>query len=541
MIIALVVYLSWNYIRKKDLEEQIGKRLFYFFLFLQLCLLIINLLNLPKFLATSQNYLPFHTFVLSVLNWLSNITLTTPLNVNANLLVSVFWSLAPEVCFYLLYPFLVLPLILTARKNRWWIGLIIILVATKILLDLDLVLDPIRSFHTINLARMNGFIAGVTIGSLYFSQSKSWNFLKKILSNPLVSFVILVGFIALHLANSKIIEEGILWQTNLYYLLSSWVIALVILVGLIPQTIINKIFSQKFLVNLGAVSYSLYLIHQIVIPWGNNIALIFVPFLPAQLAEIARVLLDIFLSIGISFILYRLIEGFYFSSKKNNHSVVVVENNQSNFAWNPLIIAGVLSLTIFISYSGLSYAPTLFLAHHDVAGFSFIGSQKSLLDQKLQIPITAADSNLSVIVVNMRYLKDADYTSKNIKNPAILDFRLYEQGNPQPIFQSQRHAYEVGGLSHFPFGFPTIKNSAQKKYVIELELENGNVNDQVLVDTSSDSVVSLYTNSKQDILYHPYKMLFNRWQFAFSNPSAIFALLAILVLAMLYNSSLIES
>lgn len=536
--LALIIYLGWNGLRKFDNKKKFGTILFFVFAVFQLAVLLINLIITPKITVAHTLVVPDR--VKSLIDLISTVTLTTPFVKGILQLSNVFWSLAPEVYFYLLYPFIVIPLVRISRRCGFVVSALIVIAVTKILLDLDTAISSILSFHAMNIARANGFIAGVVVGTLYQSRGKIWRSLETIFSNPIAGIVVFLGFIAIQAGDWTIRDGQAIWFMNLYYLLSSWVIALTVICAIIPGTIINKIFSIRALTFLGMISYSLYLVHNRVIPMAEQIMAPYMHFFSAGIGGVVQLAVMLSMTIGVSYLLYRLVEYLYFQSKSHKThtaAATVKEAKRPLFTGWPAYIFGGLAVVAVILwlYSG-GFVPSLYASHHRING-TLIPKEVSLLHNPLRVPITSSHNNLSVVILNLRYAKNADRTRKLAKNPAVLDFRLYEEGNSKPIFTSTRHGYEVEGEPHYPFGFPTIADSAGKKYIVELKQQYGSAEDQVIADISPASLVTLYSNSRKEILFHPHLMLWNRTLFALSHPDGLFAVTSVVFLTTLYGLS----
>ena len=167
--LAIFFYLSWKMISRFDKKGIIGNLIFYSFIALQIILLIFNFFITPKLVEN-------HHFLISdlqkqIIFLLSNLTLTTQFVRDVEGYSTVFWSLAAELYFYLLYPIIVIPLINLGKRYGWIVGAIIVFATTKIVFDLDDVMRGLFSMSSINIARTSGFIVGVLIGTIYESKS----------------------------------------------------------------------------------------------------------------------------------------------------------------------------------------------------------------------------------------------------------------------------------------------------------------------------------------------------------------------------------
>ncbi|OGK14298.1 hypothetical protein A3A93_03120 [Candidatus Roizmanbacteria bacterium RIFCSPLOWO2_01_FULL_38_12] len=541
--LAVFFYISWKIISRFDKKGIIGNLIFYSFIVLQISLLIFNFFITPKLVEN-------HHFLISdlqkeIIFLLSNLTLTTQIVRDVGGYSTVFWTLAAELYFYLLYPFIAIPLINLGKRYGFMVGAIIVIATTKIIFDLDDVMRGLFAMSSINIARTCGFIVGVLIGTIYESKSTLWKKLEGIFSKFWINILILIAFILIQAGDWSVRDGQSIWFMNRYYLLSSWIFGLTIIAVIIPNTLIQKIFSHKILVFFGLISYSLYLTHINVSSWVHPITGFFSPFIPNQrLYYLFEFSAFIMINVLISYILYTLVEALYFQSKAKSVGKNNARNQNEKFSpvsknfrlWTIAHVGGLIILIMWL-YTG-NYTPTLFVAHHNFQNTSisdyFVSKKFSLLETgPIRTTINAKYDNLSVVTMRLWYYKNAQVTRTKNKNPAILYFRLYEKNSSKPIFESSRSAFEIEGEPNFPFGLNTLTDSVNKKYSIELQLVGGSKEDDILVNLSPASIVTTYTNEKSEILKKPYKLVFNRLGFMLTRADALFLLgfIAVILIA----------
>ena len=530
--LAIIFHLAWKIISRFDKKGIIGNMIFYSFIALQIILLIFNFFITPKLVEN-------HRFLISdlqkqIIFMLSNLTLTTQFVRDVEGYSTVFWSLAAELYFYLLYPIIVIPLINLGKRYGWIAGAIIVFATTKIVFDLDDVIRGLFSMSSINIARTCGFIVGVLIGTIYESTSSLWLKLETIFSKFWINIPILISFILIQAGDWAVRDGQSIWFMNSYYLLSSWVFGLTVIAAITPNSLIQKIFSHKVLVFFGLISYSLYLTHIHVIAWVHPITGIFAPFISNKtLFSLFEFSAFIMINVLVSYVLYSLVEALYFQSKVKTGSKNDLQNrNEKTFLVSkktPLLAAaqvvGLIMITIWL-YTG-NYTPTLLVAHHNFQNISFsdyfISKKLSLLETGLiRTTINAKYDNLSVVTMRLWYYKNAEVTRTHNKKPAVLYFRLYENDSAKPIFESSRSAFEIEGEPNFPFGINTIPDSANKTYTVELKLVGGAKEDDILVNLSPDSIVTTYTNTKENLIKKPYRLVFNRLSYVLTRADFLF-------------------
>lgn len=542
LFFALAVRIAWSALQKYSHLRQIGSVVFYLFVLLQTVVLLFNSFIAPQFLA--GGVLSLAEPQKSILSMLTNLTLTTQLTEGISSMSLVFWSLGPELLFYILYPFIVITLVQIAKRGGVVISIFIILVVTKILLDLDSALMSISGLNGMNIARANGFVAGVTIGTLYQTKGAIWQYLQKIVGHPLFGLVALCLLIAVQLGES-IVGLGSIGFMNIFYLITSWLIALVVLNAIIPGTLIYRIFSIKILTFLGLISYSLYLIHLEVLPWSESITKILFPVATSDLVrETFKISIFLFLSIGLSLFLFKTIEYLYFANKKKDtkikntvikDEILIVQKAHSPIYYCALVLILILAFTFI--YSGM-YSPTLLVERHAFPNAGLLHPQEiSLLHKNTEIPFKSQENNLSVVGMDLRYERSAGLTIASNEKPATLKFELLDD-NRKLLFSSVRSAYVVEGSPRFQFGFPVIANSESKSYIVRLSLLNGKADDVVFVDVSPNSFISISTISRGELLDNPSVFLVNRFKFIVGNVNYILVILFVLTLVLycVFNS-----
>ena len=535
--LALLIHFLWTMLHRYFHHKHIDSILFFSFVFLQITVVLFNTLFSERYIVT--NRIAISNFLHNLLIMITNLTLTTQLVRGIPATNGVFWSLGAEVLFYIVYPFIVFPLVRLAKNSGVIVSILIIIAVSKILLDLDKTIISIATLNGINIARANGFVAGVTVGTIYQSRGKVWNSIHKVISHPLFGGF---AFLLLILAQlgEHIVGLGSISFMNIFYLVTSWLIAIVVLNAIIPHSLTYKIFSVKILTFLGLISYSLYLVHTQLSPWQNNLLHLLLPVMRSQrLAQVTTIIVYVFVSVGVSYFLFRTVEFLYFASKKKviattqaayKEKVVETKEGYSSKGYTVIIIVAVLALSLLYTQM---YSSKLLLERHAFQSPQFVkDTEVSLLDNPVDIPFISHTDNLSVIGFDLQYVGSAGLTRITIKNPAILQFELLDSQHKH-IFSSQIHAFEVEGSPRFQFGFPTIANSKNKEYFVKLSILNGGKNDSVRLITSPTSFISISTLDKKTLLHNPLLLFSNRLVFIFTNPDYLFLISFIILLSLL--------
>jgi peptidoglycan/LPS O-acetylase OafA/YrhL len=524
----------------------LGKAAFFAFIGFQVAVLG-TVIALSTKMATQELPQPYQAY----LSVLANFALVQPFGEKLYPLSGVFWSLIPEVLFYIVYPFVVIPLLAAGKKWGTWVSILLTLGTLKILFDLDHAFFALLSLYGLQISRASGFMVGVWVGTLYQLKGRTWEKLSEIFSSPVVNAVVLASFLFIQWADWGFKKHNLHSIQNLYYLLSSIVIGLVIIAAINSRTLINRLFSMKWLVLIGTVSYSLYLIHTEIVELIEYEILAWdIPNrFPAWQIGVGTLIAVTVISLLVSAALFKLIESLYFHRSRPTSTAAqrpVAPPTQTTPTPAPWKVAlGSLAMAgfFFLVYMG-DYSPSLLVSRHQVTTHppSHLRTT-SLLGTPLSFPFTAQYDNLSVIEVGLEYYKDANNTLAARKEPAYLVFKLFDESGKQ-LFESKRFGYQIEGEPQFPFGFPTIPDSKGKNYRVELSLENALEDDQVLVKKASGNVVGLYTTTKSMTPGYLFQQGMNRLTFVVSHPGFIFAVLfvgAVAVLLVKERKSVVET
>lgn len=175
----------------------------------------------------------------------------------------VSWTLSVEVFFYALFPFVMLLFKKVNFSRHATLCIIIVTCIWACIFVINLNLDEnnmffIWLFHIFPLARFFEFIVGILIGEIFIvnrvkylvKNSMIFKFLEVFL---LIVFVVLC-IISLSLDNGAI-RGG--------YFIPFW--SLLIYVYAFQKGVISKLLSKKVFVYLGEISFSFYMVHQLVI------------------------------------------------------------------------------------------------------------------------------------------------------------------------------------------------------------------------------------------------------------------------------------
>lgn len=538
LAVAIGVNVLWRGLERLHNRWQlVGKSIFILFVSLQLVFMVASVTVLPAVLAGT--IVPLPEWQRQFLVMLSNLTMTMYLQQRLVVLNGVFWSLVPEMLFYIVYPFAIVPLIALGTKWRWQWGVLMSLAMLKILFDLDTATAALYSVHAIFLSRSSGFLIGIWIGSLYRNRGVLWEKAEAFFSNRYVNVMLLVLFFAALAFEWPDRFHQIRDYVKYHYLLLSVIFGLVVTAGITARSLIGRVFSTKILVFLGMISYSLYLIHPVVIDLffaSPSMRLLKEMIASQQVLMVLVAVIEILFSVAAAYVLYQLVEAQYFATKKKPAALTKVPDTKKQQPTHtagivPIVLTSIVCIgVLFFVYAG-GYSPSLVVAKHSLSSSSLLSSVVSSV-QPLTTEFVAAEPNLSVIILTMDYARDpAAIRTTATKNTQLL-FRLFDHNN-NLLFESYRKPQEVEGVPHFPFGFPTIIDSKGKTYQVELSLVDPDPSDQLYVYKDS-GLVSQYTTIKKSSPTYVADLLLKRVVFVVSKAQFLFAVAVTVATAISY-------
>lgn len=437
----------------------------------------------------------------------ANATLILPLGNYIPLLDGVYWSLAPEMIFYLLYPYLFSGTVQTLRKKS-------------------------KLFITLFIASLFPFFFGLS--SLFkHSQGLTMLFVEY--------FIYFCGgiFIAKHIQNSKkkkiplLIQYlinpftfiGILFLTYLLLGATSGLTTVIIRLLLVfpfgyivyslieQETSLRNIFQRKTFLFLGTISYSMYISHTAVV---DGMHLIFKP--TSVSTNILFLLIIAFIFLAVSTVLHFIIEKPYFQFKPPKN-IYPIEHNQEK---TPYLILLVLVLFIFFSIYTSQF--NFFSQQRKYKGI--IPAPVKISSDPFTFSFTAQEDNMGVILVHLTNEVGNSVLStakSDPLNPQKFRMRMKELNSEEWYASQETAPAEIGNSSSYPFGFPPIVDSKNKTYVIEMVIVNVDYRSTILFNKDEYQLTTVHQIPKLGLLKNPFKMfthIGDKLQTALSNPEA---------------------
>jgi peptidoglycan/LPS O-acetylase OafA/YrhL len=570
VLIALstVTFLIWKLIKKLNRNNK--RLIFLGFLLLQIFSAGYYLFWILPHPAT--DYTSPHPSLITLFNTtLINVTLTLPFGTYIILLSSVFWSLAAEIYFYLLYPFVIVPLVSFLRTKNKLTKLLFLISTLPFFMALHILANHILLFRLLHIDLCFYFVGGITLGYLYQTKKlyRFWNtniFTSERNTTGANSWITRGQALLLQLATKTspllfiftiLIMQFFLRQTDptnwpLIKMLFAIPISFILLFALYENSSFAKILKTRILVFFGTISYSLYLIHLTIYE-----ILKFSLGDPQQLPMIILyIVLALTVAITVATVLFYLLEKPYFTRSEDSltrsealltrsEGFVKKEHNAKTKITDQLIQFQFLNKTaeklinpklLLLMISSLLFLLTFFNLNSNFRFFSFqtnygreavihpthLGERKQnyLSNQPIMVEVKADHNELSVVEVN---LNKVIHYERPFNSQSII-FKIKEAG-AEKWFQVNTYPFETkDDVIPTLFGFVPIQNSSDKTYQIELSAINSDSSLQPFIDSDNIRITEHYVISRGQLLKNPIQIInfmAAKIQSFINNPDAI--------------------
>lgn len=422
----------------------------------------INLKTIGTFLLMLQSWIPISAYYFSY---------------NA-----VSWSISTELFFYLLFPFLIYSWNKTnIIKLGLSFSLVIILIFISNYFELPAYSQPGISGNNLGitehgliyispLSRIFEFIFGMTIATLYRNNmnNRTTVFVATIYEISAILIVVISMFYTnfiINLTNNTIMSPGLgQWITHSGSMFAFGLLIYVIAKG---NGKISKILSYPFFVILGEISFSLYLLHQILLTYyrinKDNFA---------YFSEHTIFIIFLLILISISYLAWGFIEmpirKIVMGSKKIHFSIIMKEVSTNKLIDKNKVIAG--SFLIFLML--LAFIPSnyqLFLNR-----LKFERSNEiiySLLENDLIFNQDLQVLNQSIKNINL----------KSVGNDPIINFPLLNINANNEYIMNIKIRVSKNSILQI-FYSDNIDNSFSEKNSIKYSLKEGDNNIFILLN-----------------------------------------------------------
>lgn len=225
---------------------------------------------------------------------------------------SVLWSLAVEEHFYIMYPLmfsLLLPRLEYRKIGLFFVFLCLVILSWRYYLTLNPLFNPDRTFYATD-TRLDSILFGCILAVMKnpMIDKKNNGYLDK------KDWIML--FVCFGLLLVSLVVRNVQFRESFRYSLQGIALMPIFYLGITKsQSLLYKILNLKLLNKLGELSYSVYLIHFIVI----NVILLFCSKLKLIAIPTVVFLITIFISIIYALIIDRFIEPYFRSLRKKFH------------------------------------------------------------------------------------------------------------------------------------------------------------------------------------------------------------------------------
>ncbi|MCX6732580.1 MAG: acyltransferase [Candidatus Roizmanbacteria bacterium] len=445
----------------------------------------------------------------------SNATLTLALGNYIPLLDGVYWSLAPEMIFYILYPFLFSGTVLSLKKRS---GLFVLLFCTLLfpfLFGLSLLFKHTQGMSMLFIEYFIYFCGGIGIATIVQRGKKNEpSAISHILTNPITFLAVL--FLS-YFCLGKV--SGI--YTTILRLFLVFPFGYIVYSLIEQDTSLSKFFRKKVLLFLGAISYSMYIGHTAIV---DGMHLLFKPT-NAQ-TNVAFLIITAVIFFLVAVAIHYIIETPYFQFKPDKKPKTIITQNMK-------LIYGILAIFImFVFFSVYTSQFNFFSIQKKYT--HVIPSTIAISDKPYTFSFISQENNMGVILVhltstigkitNKRILVDPTKHQKFV-------IRMKEEGTNDWYASQDTSPAEIGNSASYPFGFPLISNSKDKTYVVEMLIKDIDYSSTILFNKDTYTLYTVHQIPKQTLLKNPLMLIShigNKLQTALANPEAQLVMMCIL-------------
>lgn len=445
----------------------------------------------------------------------TNATLTLSLGNYIPLLDGVYWSLAPEMIFYLLYPFLFSSTVQALeKKNKLFITLFSVLLF-PFFFGLSVLFKRTQGLPMLFVEYFIYFCGGICIAGIVHGHKKhTTSTLAHILINP-ITFVI-----ALFLSYTSLrMVSGI--YSVIVRLLLVFPFGYIVYSLIEEDTSLHTLFSKKIFILLGTISYSMYIGHTALV---DGMHLLIKP--SSVWTNILFLLITAVVFFLVAYALHIIIEAPYFQFKPE-------KKIQTPYTQNKTLIYGILAVVIlFIFFSTYTSQFNFFSLQKKYV--NIISASKTVTDVPFTFSFIAQENNMGVILIHLTNIVGTN-TQKRLtvdpnKHQRFL-IRMKEKGADKWYASQDTSPAEIGNSTSYPFGFPIIADSKNKTYIVEMSIKDIDYTSSILFNKDTYPLSTVHQIPKQTLLRSPLKLVMHigdKLQTAFANPEAQLVALCIL-------------
>ncbi len=502
LTVALVARFIWIHIIERF---QLGSKLITTFLFLQCGIALWYGFFIMRRPPVWFDSLPF--FLRSGTLLATNATLTLPLGNYIPLLDGVYWSLAPEVIFYLLYPYIFAPTVRQLQNKNLFFKSLFTFLLFPFFFGLSLVFRHSQGLTMLFIEYFIYFCGGIGVSILIRNQEKKKTtpYMGYFL-NPTIFLILLflsyfflsksTGYSTLFLRLFLVIPFGVI----VYFLLTD-------------ESPLRSLFEQKAFLFLGTISYSLYIGHTAII---DGMHLLFRPYNTAT--NILFLVLTAIVFLLTATAMHYIIERPYFEFKPKKKLIVVIPQ----FTKVPVVFLFIFILFLFFSTYTSQY--NFFSVQKKYP--NIIPSTIAISDTPYTFSFVSQENQMGVLLVHLTNTVGAKHTTMVRIDPnkhQLFEIRIKEKGAKNWYASQDTSPAEIGNSSSYPFGFPPIVNSKGKTYTVALSMKDIDYTSTILFNKDTYPLTTVHQLPKLTILKSPTKLLSlmeGKLQTAFADPEA---------------------
>jgi peptidoglycan/LPS O-acetylase OafA/YrhL len=539
--VAVLAFLLWKFLAAVNEKISLGSGIFLGFFGFQVAVAlwyVFYLLQVPP----AQFYMGWSLAAQGVVTAIVNGTLTLPFGRYIAQLDGVYWTLITETFFYLVYPiFIVQMAALAWQKRSSAFNTLFVLTAFPFFFGLKLISDRVLGLGMMQLQMFSYFIVGVVL-ALIWKNKENWSkqTVKKLemFKHPIW---IPVGLLAIL---GSVLLYGFIPNFYHPWVQLFWVFPVsgVLAVSLLPGSSVGRFFENTFLVMLGKYSYSLYLVHSLVVEIltrGKE---------PNSLATAVWLISAVWLfSLVMARCLYFFVEGPYFALRKKTSTEVFSQKKTTEVIKKPVyplfsvrgswIAVSVLTIVMFaLTYEGYRSPFAFFTQTTAHTNLPFQISADPVLipigAETVKFPFTATTANFGMVATSLRSgeIKDENGVVNASDIAGLLEIRLVDE-NGGKIAATQYKVHEIGESRYHPFGFPVIADSAGKNYTVEYQMVQPDPSRSLSIVANDAQFTTIYFPGKKQLLSSPpdlFALVFNKVSEPFTKPSTWYAVLHVL-------------
>ncbi len=436
-----------------------------------------------------------------------NGTLTLPLGNYIPLLDGVYWSLVPEMIFYLLYPIIFAPSVKALYKKNKIFTVLFLTSLFPAFFGVSILFKHSQGLTMLFVEYFIYFCGGIVIAQLVKNRKNKES------TSPFLKFINPASFIVILFLSYLSLTSVTGYLTVIYRLLLVFPFGAIVFSLLEYKSPLGHMFQNKIFLFLGTISYSMYISHTAII---DGMHLIFKP--SSALTNLLFLVITGIVFVLVSYAMHLIIEVPYFQFKPAKKEV-------APFSINRYVPFGLSLLVVLFIYFSTYTSQFNFFSLQKKYSNTF-PSTIAISDTPYSFTFKAQEDNMGVLLVHLTNAVGNTKVLKRVVNPLIqqrFQIRMKEWGGGNWYTTQDASPAEIGDSSSYPLGFPVIEHSKDKTYVVEMVMKDIDYRSTVLLNKDKYDLISVHQIPKQTLLKNPMKLLAHigeKLQTAFANPEA---------------------